>query len=440
MKRTFTFLFLLITTTGIIFSQTSEDSPLQGKLLLSVNGGITIPRTDFADIKLGPIVTGNLEYFFSLRSKHALGLRLEGGGGTLEGSDNRHPPFEFTDDIFLVGGGIVYSYAIDETFMPYLYLGAANIWYNPKDPQGSPIVTEKPASESLSKVNYNGEIGLKINLSERFALNISGGEFLCPGDQLDGIDAGKHNDVFLYSTIGVSVSFFGKTDSDGDGVWDSDDACPHTPPGVQVDLMGCAIDTDRDGVPDYKDKCTGTPAGIEVDESGCPLDTDRDGIPDYMDNCPNTPPGAIVNDMGCVNDSDDDGVPDFKDECPDTPSGISVDARGCPQDLNHNGIPDYLEKKEPSPEPKPKKPEYNLENEHIVRDMIFTDGNLYTAQISAWRTRVKAEMEAEKLKQQGYNAFVAQIYFDQWNETWYRVRVGYFDTFNEAESAAKKLR
>ncbi len=440
MQRIFTILFLITTSTVLLFSQTDESSPLQGKLLLTVNGGVTIARTDFEGVKPGPLGMGSLEYFFSINSKHALGLRLQGGLGTLKGKDERHAPFEFSDDFFFAGGGLVYSYAIDETFLPYVFLGASNVWYNPEDKQGNSIIPDKPASESLSKINYNGEIGLKINLSRRFALNINFGEFLCPGDQLDGIDAGQHNDVFLYGSAGVSVSFFGRKDEDGDGVWDSDDACPHTPAGVQVDLMGCPIDTDRDGVPDYLDKCAGTPAGIKVDETGCAVDSDKDGVPDYMDNCPDSPSGVPVDNMGCIKDSDNDGVPDYKDSCPGTPAGVGVDVSGCPDDLNRNGIPDYLEKKEPPAEPKPEKPQYDLENEHIVQDMIFSDGKLYTAQISAWRTRDKAEKEAEELKQKGYNAFVARVYFEEWNETWYRVRVGYYKTFEEARSAAHKLR
>ncbi len=440
MKRIFTILFLIIISTGSIFSQAAESSPLQGKLLLTVSGGATIPQTDFKEVKLAPIGIANLEYFFSIKSKHALGLRLQGGIGTLKGNDERHTPFEFSDNLVFAGGGIVYSYAVDEVFLPYIFLGAANVWYNPQDSQGDPIINDKPASESLSRINYNGEIGLKINLSRRFGLNFSAGEFLCQGDQLDGIAVGKHDDVFLYVTAGLSVSFLGETDSDGDGVWDADDACPNTPSGVQVDLMGCPIDTDRDGVPDNVDKCTGTPPGIEVDESGCPLDTDKDGVPDYLDNCPNSPRGVPVDNLGCIKDSDKDDVPDYIDNCPDTPAGIRVDAKGCPEDVNKNGVPDYLEENEPAPELKPEKQEYNLQNEHIVRDMIFTDGRLYTAQISAWRTKVKAETEAAKLNQQGYNAFVAQIYFEEWNETWYRVRVGYFKSFEEAQSLAYKLR
>lgn len=61
-------------------------------------------------------------------------------------------------------------------------------------------------------------------------------------------------------------------DSDGDGVVDTQDACPGTPAGTKVDARGCPVpvDTDGDGIPDDKDECPGTPAGTAVDATGCP--------------------------------------------------------------------------------------------------------------------------------------------------------------------------
>ncbi|MEC9361924.1 MAG: OmpA family protein [Sinimarinibacterium flocculans] len=59
------------------------------------------------------------------------------------------------------------------------------------------------------------------------------------------------------------------------------------------------------------------------------VDTDGDGVPDSLDQCPDTPPGTTVNDVGCPMDSDNDGVPDDIDECPMTPAGASVLANGC---------------------------------------------------------------------------------------------------------------
>src|SRR5438309_1614025 len=65
---------------------------------------------------------------------------------------------------------------------------------------------------------------------------------------------------------------------------------------------------------------------------GPPSDADKDGVPDGLDKCPNTPPGTEVDAVGCtrVTDSDGDGVDDTKDKCPGTAPGTRVDAAGCP--------------------------------------------------------------------------------------------------------------
>ncbi|MDP6925335.1 MAG: OmpA family protein [Candidatus Scalindua sp.] len=60
-----------------------------------------------------------------------------------------------------------------------------------------------------------------------------------------------------------------------------------------------AKDSDGDGVPDEEDECPGTPPGIEVDAVGCAGDSDGDGVTDDIDVCMNTPKGAIVDDRGC---------------------------------------------------------------------------------------------------------------------------------------------
>ncbi len=437
MKQIFTFLIIFFSASSFSLSQTRDISPLAGRLLISAKGGITIPQTDFKNLQPGPFGLGDLEYYFGIRSRHSAGIRLQGGGGTIKGGDDVHIPSEYSDNFFFIGGGLVYSYAVNYNFLPYIFLGVSNVWYNPQDKNGASIIADKPASESVSKVNYGGELGLRFFLSEHFAINVSAGEFICPGDQLDGLSTGHHDDVFLYGSIGVTAALFGETDSDGDGVWDSEDACPGTPQGVKVDITGCPIDSDNDGIPDYTDNCEETPAGVKVDASGCPLDKDKDGVPDYIDNCPDSPAGIPVNTLGCIKDSDNDGVPDYQDKCPETPAGTEVNDDGCPGEKN---VPVKPEIKEPSPEPKAGEQGYNLQNEYLVRDMIFTDGNQYNAQISAWRTESKAESEVEKLKAQGYDAFVTTVYISKWDQTWYRVRVGYFSTFNEARELAHKLR
>lgn len=158
-----------------------------------------------------------------------------------------------------------------------------------------------------------------------------------------------------------------KRDSDGDGVYDSQDQCPDTPSGVAVDNRGCAIDSDNDGVPDYRDDCRNTPPDAEVDASGCGLDSDNDGVIDYRDKCPGTPEGVEVDDKGCAVDSDNDGVADYKDECPGTPAGAEVDDKGCAVDSDNDGVADYKDECPNTPE----SASVNARGCWVVKDLQF---------------------------------------------------------------------
>ena len=69
----------------------------------------------------------------------------------------------------------------------------------------------------------------------------------------------------------------------------------------------------------------------EMEVYGSPAsDLDGDGVDDSLDLCPGTPPGSSVDANGCVfNDADNDGVEDTLDLCPGTPPATLVDASGC---------------------------------------------------------------------------------------------------------------
>ena len=129
-------------------------------------------------------------------------------------------------------------------------------------------------------------------------------------------------------------------DMDGDGIIDPMDACPDTPRGVKVNDKGCELDSDGDGVADSKDQCPGTAAGAKVDERGCEVDSDGDGVADSMDKCPGTPPATLVNAEGCLPDVDGDGIIDPMDACPDTPRGVKVNDKGCELDSDGDGVAD----------------------------------------------------------------------------------------------------
>lgn len=125
-------------------------------------------------------------------------------------------------------------------------------------------------------------------------------------EQIDiEIDTENWYDSYPPSHKGWSVTFWmegispekaGETafevlpDQDGDGVIDSNDACP-TVAGDE-DTDGCP-DSDGDGIKDSLDDCPDTEGDEETD--GCP-DSDGDGVKDSIDSCDNT---AGDNTNGC---------------------------------------------------------------------------------------------------------------------------------------------
>lgn len=221
-------------------------------------------------------------------------------------------------------------------------------------------------------------------------------------------------------------------------MFDSEDKCPGTPSGIVVDDSGCPLDSDKDGVPDYMDNCPNTKMGIPVSKNGCPSDSDGDGVPDYLDQCPNTPHNVTVNFNGCPFDSDNDGVPDYLDKCDNTPPGTKVDANGCPVVLNKTS---ENSKNQEVPETKLKveTPKYNTGNEVFVTPQILTDGSLYVIQLSSWKTEQKADRVVDRLKEEGYNAFIEKSFISKWRSIWYRVRIGYFNSYEQAKEYLKNF-
>ena len=135
------------------------------------------------------------------------------------------------------------------------------------------------------------------------------------------------------NTAGLTIKFGGK-DTDGDGVFDKDDACPEVA-GI-AEFNGCP-DADGDGVKDSDDACPNV-AGLAA-MNGCP-DSDGDGVADKDDMCPNSK-GSKEN-KGCP-DADGDGVADKDDKCANV-AGPAANA-GCPwPDADGDGVLDKDDK------------------------------------------------------------------------------------------------
>ena len=134
---------------------------------------------------------------------------------------------------------------------------------------------------------------------------------------------------FFQHSAGFIFKFGGK-DTDKDGIYDKEDACPEVAGLKQFN--GCP-DTDGDGIVD------GSDAGPQVAGlaalNGCP-DADGDGITDANDACPEVAGLAAL--KGCP-DADKDGVADKDDKCPSV-AGPKENA-GCPwADTDKDGVAD----------------------------------------------------------------------------------------------------
>ncbi len=195
----------------------------------------------------------------------------------------------------------------NNSFQPYIFAGGGYTWLEKQD--GG---------------NLNGGLGLEYWFNDNIGLYVE--------------SAYHHTfDVnvapYFQHGIGIAVKF-GGVDTDGDGIFDKDDACP-TVKGLP-EFNGCP-DSDGDGIIDSKDACPDVAGKVEF--NGCP-DTDGDGIIDSKDACPDVAGVAALN--GCP-DADGDGVTDAKDNCPQVAGPVAN--QGCPwPDTDKDGVLDKDDK------------------------------------------------------------------------------------------------
>ena len=188
-------------------------------------------------------------------------------------------------------------------FEPYLGVGGGYTWV-----------------DKIGAGTANGTLGINYWFSEQFGITAQ--------STYKHAFVDKINEHFQHF-VGLSIKFGGK-DTDGDGIYDKNDACPEVP-GLAA-FNGCP-DSDGDGIEDAKDTCPNEAGPAEY--NGCP-DSDGDGVSDNNDNCPNTPGLKALN--GCP-DADGDGIADGNDNCPNE-AGPSAN-NGCPwPDSDGDGVLD----------------------------------------------------------------------------------------------------
>ena len=147
-----------------------------------------------------------------------------------------------------VDGTIKYSFGERlnlSTFDPYLGIGGGYTWV-----------------DDIGAGTLNGTLGFNLWFSENIGLTVQSSYKHAFEDYLS---------THFQHTAGISIKFGGK-DTDEDGIYDKDDACPEVW-GLEA-FMGCP-DSDGDGIEDSKDDCPNE-AGLAA-LAGCP-DADSDGI------------------------------------------------------------------------------------------------------------------------------------------------------------------
>ena len=308
-------------------------------------------------------------------------------------------------------------------------------------------------------------------------------EFGCPVDS-DNDNVPDYADDCPNTPANIPVDIKGcPVDSDKDGIPDYLDLCNDTPANVLVEDSGCPQDNDNDGVPDYKDRCPDTPGGTEVDKFGCPKEVkfsekaqkiqfdfccgvffeigkaellpaaypELEKVLKVMKNYPDTKwkieghtdnKGNYNNNIelskqraqSVCNYFESKGIdkarlyingygPDFPVADNSTETGRTLNRR-----VTIALVSDELEKKNNLPETK----KYNSAVERNVGKMVFTDGLSYCFQVASFRKKGNADYQVQDLKSKGYNAFVEIANIPGLGGTWYRVRVGYFDSREEA--------
>ncbi|PNQ74872.1 cell envelope biogenesis protein OmpA [Hanstruepera neustonica] len=207
---------------------------------------------------------------------------------------------------FGLDGIVKYSFASilnSKCVEPYLGVGGGYTWV-----------------DDIGAGTLNGTFGINFWLTENIGLTAQTSYKHAFEDYLD---------THFQHTAGITVKFGGK-DTDEDGIYDKDDACPEE--WGLAEFNGCP-DSDGDGIEDAKDSCPQEAGPAEF--NGCP-DSDGDGIADKDDACPTEAGPKELN--GCP-DSDGDGVADKDDECPNE-AGPAAN-NGCPwPDRDGDGVVD----------------------------------------------------------------------------------------------------
>ena len=372
----FMFLILLNNLSGQVFDN---------QLYLRFAGGtakLIGGEEDYSTFRaLGAFKAG---YYFNQK----IGLELEAGYGfvTVRDKDQHleilshvveNSDYPYRTILIPYSVNVRYNLTKDRTWIPYLLAGPGLMQWEAVNTDSSRVVF----SGSNLMANLGG--GFEWEWSRFLALDFYVGyqHIFNQKKDMSGLsELGMAPDVQsgnLTFGIGFTIRFGGDVDSDGDGIIDRKDKCPHLAEDFDgfEDDDGCPdFDNDQDSLPDSVE----TNTGIYINETDTGTDpnswdTDNDGLSDYDEiyvyktnplhpdtdgdkltdgdevNKYNTNPNLADSDGDGLSDYDEifvhhtdpvnpdtdgDGIVDGKDKCPLEPENYNgyMDEDGCPDE------------------------------------------------------------------------------------------------------------
>ncbi|WP_149273473.1 OmpA family protein [Pareuzebyella sediminis] len=287
-----------------------ENNPWQ--VSFGVNAIDTYPTGD--DGGFGSQLFNATDHWNILPSISYIGVSKSVGGGFSVGARGSLNKISKVGDVsvddlshYAIDGTVKYNFLKETVIDPFVEVGGGYTWV-----------------DEIGAGTLNGGVGINFWFSDNIGLTVQTAYKHAFEDY--GVKHWQH-------MAGLAVKF-GGTDTDGDGIYDKDDACPEVA-GLEA-FNGCP-DADGDGIEDSKDACPNEAGSKEM--NGCP-DADGDGVADKDDKCPNE--AGLASLAGCP-DADGDGVADGDDSCPNEAG--PAENKGCPwPDSDGDGVLDKDDK------------------------------------------------------------------------------------------------
>jgi outer membrane protein OmpA-like peptidoglycan-associated protein/opacity protein-like surface antigen len=186
--------------------------------VFGLEGGLTVPQTDYQSAKIGFSLRGAGEYFFKTNSIHLIGLKLKVGAEQVKGEDSRGSissqdgrrdiPPSFTTNIFSAGLAATYAISIKDKFFPYVSGGISNIWFDPMDDQNNAAAFNALNFYEKTVIAFNVELGLKYLVSDKISINFSANQNIPNTDYLDDVAGAYGKDAYTSFLFGISYSPF----------------------------------------------------------------------------------------------------------------------------------------------------------------------------------------------------------------------------------------